>query len=447
MKIYKKITVVALFVGLTQAGFSQDENTFSLSEAENYGVTNNASVKNALLDIEVARKKVWETTAIGLPQVNAEVQFQQLLDIPVQVVDATLFNPAAPPGSIMEFRAGQEFSSSLAFNASQLIFDGSYIVGLQFAKFFQKMSATAANNTKQEVKAMVREAYYNVLVAQENVTLTDSILVATKTLWDKTKSYAETGFIPQEEADQVAIAYNRIQASKSSALRQLQVAENLLKLQMGYALDKEIQLTASFNDVFTELQTNNPLLAQNNLKENSNYIMLEQQKQSNEFSLKNEKAKYLPSLGAFFNHSQNAFRNEFNFFEDKPWYPTTVWGVSMKIPITSSGQKIVKVQQAKIKVEQDQNNLENLEKSLKFQEMQLKTSYQSALETVELEKSNVELSDRIYKRAVKRNQVGVVSALEVTQLQSQLLTAQGNYISAVMQLFKLKVELDKLYNK
>jgi outer membrane protein len=119
----------------------------------------------------------------------------------------------------------------------------------------------------------------------------------------------------------------------------------------------------------------------------------------------------------------------------------------MQVPITSSGQKIVRVQQAEIKLEQDQNNLAQMEKTLKFQELQLMTSYQTAQEKVELEKTNVDLAQRIYNRSVKRNETGVVSALEMTQLQNQLLEAEGNYIMSVMEMFKLKVELDKLYNR
>jgi outer membrane protein TolC len=369
------------------------------------------------------------------------------LDIPVSVVDAQLFNPMAPPGEVLEFRMGQEFSSNLTINASQLIFDGSYIVGLQFSRFFQKMSTTAANNTMQDVKALVREAYYNVLVAQENVTLMDSIGTTTESLYNKMKVFAENGMIPQEEADQVSIAYNRIKVSQNNAARQLQVAKNLLKLQMGYAFDQPLELTETLESVIEAMKANSPLLQDADIKNNANFILMEQQKELDEYSLKNEKAKYLPSVGAFFTHSQNAFRNEFDFFQDKPWYPTTIWGISMQIPVTSSGQKVVRVQQAEIKIEQDQNNINQLEKSLKFQELQLMTSFQSAQEQVELEQSNVDLSKRIYQRAVTRNETGVVSALEVTQLQNQLLEAEGNYIMAVMEMLRIKVELDKLYNR
>lgn len=447
MKTYKNLALGLLAACSVNYSIGQTQTSFSLNEAEDYGVNNNENVKNALLDIEAAKKKVWETTAIGLPQISAEGQFQQLLDIPVSVVDASLFNPMAPPGEVLEFRMGQEFSTSLAFNATQLIFDGSYVVGLQFSKFFQKMSTTAADNTKQEVKAMVREAYYNVLVANENVVLMDSILIATKSLWEKTAIYAESGVIPQEDADQVEIAYNRVRASKANAERQSSVALNLLKLQMGYDFDQPLEVTATLQDVLDEMQGNNPLVQDSEIKSNKNYIMLEQQGQLDAYSLKNEKAAYLPSVGAFFTHSQNAFRNEFDFFQDKAWYPTTVWGVSMKIPITSSGQKIMRVQQAEIKLEQDQNSLQNLEKSLQFQELQLKTSFESAKDMVELEKSSVELARRIYQRAIVRNETGVVSPLEVTQLQNQLLQAEGSYIGAVMEMLSIKVQLDKLYNK
>jgi outer membrane protein len=318
MKTYKSILTIglALVFGGVQA---QESTAFSLTEAEEYAVSHNEAVKNALLDIEIARKKVWETTAIGLLQVNMEGQYQQLLDIPVSVVDAQLFNPMAAPGEVLEFRMGQEFSSSLAINVSQLIFDGSYIVGLQFSRFFQKMSTTAANNTQQEVKAMVREAYYNVLIAEENVNIMDSIAGTTESLYEKTKIFAETGMIPQEDADQVLIAFNRISISKASAERQLKVAKNLLKLQMGYSFDQPLELTESLNDVLEAMKTSSPLLQGSDIKTNANYILMDQQRQLDEYSLKNEKAAYLPSVGAFFTHSQNAFRNEFNFFQDLAW--------------------------------------------------------------------------------------------------------------------------------
>lgn len=422
------------------------QNSFTILEAEEYGINNNEKMKNALLDIEAARKKIWETTAIGLPQVNAEGSFQNLVDIPVSVVDATLFNPNAEPGDVMTFQMGQKYSSSLAFNVSQLIFDGSYIIGLQFAKFYGKMAETAMINTRQEVKAMVREAYYNVLVADKNLTLIDSIIVYTQKLWDETKILQENGMIRIEEVSQLELAYNRLVASRYNAFRQTEIARNMLKLQMGMDFETQLSLTTTLDSVLMSIEKANPALQNFDITQNPNYILMEQQCQLDQYALRNEQAQYLPSVGAFFTHSQNAFRNEFNFFADEPWYPTTVWGVSVQIPITSSGQKMMQVQQAEIKIEQDQNNLESLERNLEFSELNLKAAFENAYQVMKIEKMNVDLATLIYNNEVKKKEIGVGRGLLVTQLQTQVLNAQGAYIGAVMQMLAIKIQLDKLFN-
>jgi len=432
---------------LSTFSWSQEENTFSLAQAEEFGVNNSDKMKNALLDIEAAKKRVWETTAIGLPQVSAEGNFQHLIDIPTSVVDANLFNPMAPEGEVMEFQMGQKFNTSLTFNVNQLLFDGSYLVGLKFAKFWNEMNANNAERTKAEIKAMVREAYYNVLVAQKNLELVDSILVSTEKLQKETKVLFENGFILKEDADQLMLAVNRVKISKQTAARQVEIAKNLLKLQMGYDLEKAINLTETMDEVLGGILANSPVQQSFNPKDNNNYKMLSEQKTLDEFSVMNEKAKYYPSLGAFLTHSQNAFRNEFNFFADEPWYPTTIWGVGVQIPITSSGQRIMKVQQAEIKVEQDQNQLNEVERSLQFQQLQLKASFENARQNMELEKENVELAKFVYQQGLKKKANGALSSLEVTQLQNQLLQAEGTYIASVMEVFSVKIQLDKLFNQ
>ena len=446
--IFRPIKPIFSFVLLllTTWTFGQDKTSFSITEAENYSVENNQKIKNIQLDLEASEKKIWETIAIGLPQINAQGNFQHFLDIPVSVVDAQVFNPLAPAGEIVEFKMGQNYSMSGTINVNQLIFDGSYIVGLQFSKFYQKMIITNVERTTTEVKMMVREAYYNTLVAKKNVVLMDSILSSTKKLWDQTKVFFDNGFILQEDLDQLELAYNRIKVNKQNAENQYTIAINLLKLQMGYKLEDTIELTENLDDVIQSISSNNPSLKEFSVEQNFNYIMLSQQMELDGYALKNEKAKYLPSLGAFLTYSQNAYRNDFDFFQDKPWYPTTVWGLGLSVPITSSGQKMMRVQQAEIKLEQDQNNLTEIEQSLKFQELQLKASFMSAYEMMLLEEKNIDLATSIYMNSVKRKKEGTVNALNVTQMQNQLLQAQGNYIGAVMQVLKYKIELDKLYN-
>lgn len=445
IKMRTYLTLLLLLLGWIS--IAQEQSSFSLEEAENYGVTNNEKMLNSALDYEAARKKVWETTAIGLPQISAEGAFQNFLYIPTSVVDATLFNPMAQEGEIMEFQMGQKYSTSLTFNVNQLIFNGSYIVGLKFSKFYMQMTENGMERTKNEVKSMVREAYYNVLVADKNVEQMDSILVSTEKLLAETEVLLANNVIHQEDADQLKLTLNRIKSAHTSAVRQAEVARYMLKLNMGYDLDAEIEITENLDDVLNDILAENPVSKDYNAKDNSNYQMLSEQKVLDGFNVQNEKAGYYPSVGAFLSHSQNAFRNEFNFFADEQWYPTTVWGVQVQIPITTSGQKVMKVQQAEIKLEQDQNNLQSLERTLEFQELNLKAQFQNAHDQMVLEKENVELAKFIYSQSLKRKKHGAVSSLEVTQLQNQLLQAEATYIGSIMNLLSVKIQLDKLFNQ
>jgi len=443
-----KQILIILTIFISNLTFSQDKMSFSLADAEAFSIENSQKIKNVQLDLEISEKKIWETIAIGLPQVNAEGNFNHFIDIPTSVVDATLFNPMAPAGSVAEFKMGQTYNMTGTITVNQLLFDGSYIVGLQFSKFYKKMAQTNIDKKTIDVKMMVREAYYNVLVAQKNATLMDSIQQSTKTLWEQTKVFFDNGFILKEDLDQLELAFNKVSVSKTIAVSQLDIAKNLLKLQMGYKLDQTIELTESLDDILIEINLSSPALKPFSLANNFDYIMVNQKLQLDEFALKNQKAKYLPSIGAFLSHSQNAYRNEFDFFKNGgSWYPTTVWGIGVKVPILSSGQRIVRVQQAKITLEKDKNTITDLENGLKFKELQLKAAYISAYEMMELEEKNIVLAKSIYSNSVNRKKEGAVNALNVTQMQTQLLQSEGSYIGAVMQVLKYKIELDKLFNQ
>ena len=407
MKIILIITAFLIGNGL----YGQDSTAFNLKLAEEYGIEHNQKIKNTQLEIEKTQKKVWETIAIGLPQVNAEGKFQDMVNIPTTVVDATIFNPLAPPGTLMEFQMGQQYNMSGTITANQLIFDGSYIVGLQFSKFYKKIAETNHQKTMVEVKAMVREAYYNVLVAQKNVSLMDSILASTKQMWEETNVMFETGFVLKESVNQLELAYNKVEQRKKSAIYQLNIAKKLLKLQMGYDLSKDIELTQNLDDILSDILSNNPALKEFSVSQNYGYKQLNQKVQLDQYAIKNERAKYYPSIGAFLSHSQNAYRGQFDFFDgDKSWYPTTVIGVGVKVPITSSGQRIMKVKQAQIQLEQDYNLLTQTEQALKFQEFQLKTSFTNAYENMLLEEKNVKLANSLYQNSSQRKADGVVNS-------------------------------------
>jgi outer membrane protein len=440
MKTNQFVLVVGFFltIGTTLA------QSFTLDQALVYGLEHREQIKNAQLDLLSAKKKVWETTAIGLPQINAEGNFQQYINIPTSVVDASFVNPNAAPGEVVSFRMGQKYNVVGGVNASQLIFDGSYIVGLQVSKFYTQFVQSSIEKSEQEIQYNITQAFYTVLVGNENMLLLDSLEQSAQQLLNNTQVFYDQGMIEKEEIDQLELNLVRISSMKVTASRQVEIAKNLLKLQMGYPISDPISIEGRLADVLKQVEFEYAEL-KGSVQENINFIMLQQQKRLSEYELKNRRFQHFPQLAAFFQHQYMAFRNEFNFFEDKPWYPSTAWGVNLKIPLISSGMRAMQVQQAKIAVEKNENSLKELQRSLEFQEVQTKLNFENALTQAKLESRNVELAKQIYRNTFIKKEAGIVTSLRVTQTYAQVLSAQTEYINAVLQILTAKNELDNLY--
>jgi outer membrane protein TolC len=184
------------------------------------------------------------------------------------------------------------------------------------------------------------------------------------------------------------------------------------------------------------------------IENNLQLDLLRKQKQLSEYDLKNKKMSNLPSLGGFFNHQYNSFRNEFNFFDsDQEWFSQTVWGLRLSIPIFSSGERWAKMQKAKIAIKQDELSIQQLERGLQAQEIQLKNNLKQARTNLDLKKQNVELARKIYNNSLTKAEIGKENSIMVTQKYNQLVGAQTEYVSAMLNVFNTKIQLDELYNK
>ena len=313
----KKLSTIVALIFLATVSFAQEEkSTFSLTEAQQYAVDNSDKLKSERLETEIAKKRIWETAAMGLPQINIEGRFQHFIKIPVTVVDAKTFNPAAPEGQTTTIQLGTKFNTTGTLQASQLIFDGSYIVGLQMAKFYKNYVATSITATEEDIRGQVTEAYYNVLIAQENISVLDSMYINTVKLYDGTKIVRDLEMIEQEQVDQLELSKARIETTIALAKDRYQLAKDFLKLQMGYDFDSKIELSDEVSTFYNAGMSQEPLTRTFNPNNDINLKMLHQKMQLDQFVVKNEKFKNLPSLSAFFQQQYSAQRNEFNFFKN-----------------------------------------------------------------------------------------------------------------------------------
>lgn len=440
----KQITLI--LVVLFSLSNVNAQKVLTLEQALEMALDNNSTVKNARLDETIAQKKIWETTAIGLPQINAEGSFQNFIDIPTSVLPANAFNPAAPEGELVGIQFGTDYNMSGSITVSQLIFDGRYIVGLQATRAVKDLYELSSKKTEQDVTKSVSMAYYTVVVTQSTILTLEESLIELNTIYGASQLIADAGMIEQTDVDQLSINVRTLENNLESVKAQLNIAKNFLKLEIGMGLDEPIEVSKSLDDYVAKVRTDN--FSEFNSSSNINYLLLENQLKLNQLSMKNEKAFALPTLGAFFTHQQQALRNDFDFFESgKPWYPSTIWGVKLSIPIFSSGSRLSKISQAKLEMEKTQNNLDNLDAGIKVQFLKAKMDFDNALRTLETEEKNLEVTQKIMKNVEIKFKESIASSIQLSQSQTQYLAAKANYISAAYKLINTKLELENLQSK
>lgn len=454
MKYIPTITLAAIwsFTFICYSSSAQTEKTaFSLKEAQEYAIKNNATVKNALLDKEKAKKKIWETTAIGLPQISAKGSYSYLPEIPEMNFGGYNFFWIPDGQTVTGADLKQSFTSSpvklgvknnftVDFSLSQLIFSGSYIVGLQASRTFSDMSDKLYEKSVSDIRENIANSYFLVLVAQENRNILDSTLANMRKVYSDMKVMLDQGFIENTDVDQLELTVMNMENALSSLSRQLIIAERLLKFQMGIDLDKPIVLTDNISTIIDEGKIATMLADTFNLKSNVSFQLAETQMKLQKLNLKLEKSTFLPTIAAFYNHQEKVNKPDFDFS-----FPDMI-GATVNVPIFGSGQKIARVQQAKLELDKSKNTLDMVSDGLILEILQAKTNLLTADQTYNKEKMAMELAEKIYKKTYLKYKEGMASSLDLTTIHTQYLTSQSNYYTAVLSLVNAKNKLEKLTN-
>jgi len=443
----KKKLLIALFF-VSNLAFAQEKEevntSFNLKEAQDFAIEHNYKNKKAMLDIDIAKKKVWETTAMGLPQVSANAKLQKFLDIPVSLAPANAFNPAAPADELAELQFGLDYSNSVGISASQLIFDGSYIVGLQAAKTYKNLSISNQIKTEIELKEGVKQAYFTVLVAEENTKVLTKSKESVEKILEETSALYKEGMVDEQSVDQLTLSVNELATAVGIAEGQVRFARKLLKLQIGMDIATKITLTEGLEGFVDEVKVR---MAEKgfNVENHIDYNLVETNMRLQQLNLRKEKYSFLPSINLFLSHEQQNMNTKFDAFSGGKWYPMTVVGAQLTLPILQSGSRLSKMSQARIELDKSEITAKEVEQSLLYQTQVAQSNYETNHETYVNQKDNMGLAKKIYDKTVLRYKEGVASSLELSQTQNQYLTAEGNYIKALLDLLTSKSELQKSY--
>ena len=441
MRVNFRKYMILLAMGIFVLGASaQDEPmTFSLDEATSFAMENSYVLHNTSQDIAIAQKKVWETITIGLPQVNGSANYNMFLNLPVSLLPAEFVG--GEPGTYIPVKFGQDYNSDFGLSVSQVIFDGSYIVGVGSSQLYLNMSKQAHEKVAIDIKDAVTQAYYMVLISERYKIVMNENLANSQKLFDETKIYYENGFREEQDVSQVKILLKNAENEVLKAEREISIAKVVLKYAMGYELGMDISLS---DDLKTYIL---PLIAKQNsfqfdFKSHIDYQLAESNFQFSEKLFKLERVAYLPKLSGFYNYAKTAYSNDANLFKTD-WYPSSLIGFQLSMPIFNSGQKRSKVQQARLEMDKAETERRFAEITLQKDYLTASAEMESAIERYENDSESRELAFGILDKTKIKFNNGISSSAELSQQESQYIGAFQALVASTMQLLQADLKLKK----
>lgn len=417
---------------------------YSLEQAQQYAMQHSYVLHNTRQDIAKAQKEVWKTITIGLPQVSGSANYNMFLNLPVSLIPGEFFG--GEPGTYMPVKFGQDYNSDFGFTVSQLIFDGSYIVGVGSSQIYLNLAKQASEKTEIDIREAVAQAYYLVLIGLENKKVMEENLANVTKLYTETKAYFDNGFREEQDVDQMRLMVKNAENEVVKAEREITVAKVVLKYVMGYEMEKEIDLTDSLENFLVPLMASTP--SGFDISGHIDFRLANTNWQVSEKLLKLEKAAFLPRLSGFYSYSKTSYGNQANLFKQGvSWYPSSLMGFQLSVPLFNSGQKMFKVNQAKIELDKAETQRKLAEVTLQKDYLTAVADLESALEKLGNDKENRELAEKILEKSKIKFNNGITSSTELSQIETQYIQSYGAYIGSTLQVLQAGLKLKKATGK
>jgi outer membrane protein len=432
----------------------QEPAVFSLEEAVNYAYENNLTVKNAQIKVADADELIVERRSIGLPQLRGSVGYNYYVDIPTQILPDFLSPaiygillqeglvaepPIFDPGSGVPAQFGTKHNFTAGLNLSVKAFDASYLTGLKAARMYKEYAAQELNTKRQDVKYQVISAYLPALLVDENLRILDKNIANLEKLLSETQALFKEGFVEQLDADRLELSLANLRTERENLARQKEMALNALKFTLGYPMSQPIEVSENLAALSPDA-ADSDLTGDVNYAGRQEYNLVKMGEQLNELNVQVNKSAYYPTLDLVGVYQQSMFANQLSEGE---WFPTTIVGAQLNVPIFDGLAKKARVQRSKLDLEIVRNQRADLERAISLEVQNARTSYLNAKQRLDNQARSLQLAEKIYQTTQTKYREGVGSSIEISQAEQSLYQTQQLHIQTLYDLVQAKIGLDK----
>jgi outer membrane protein len=463
-KLWRSNTAFISLVLLTTGAFAQQKNEFSVKQAVDYGIKNSIAVKNALVDIKIQQQTNREITAAAYPQLSGGLSGNHYFNVPIQPIPdfikpqiygiltandvrnggtgAAITSPNNFPD--LPFSVVQPWSAGASIDAQQLLFDGQVFIGLKARSAAMDLATKTSEVTAEQIKANIYKIYYQLVVGKKQVTSLDANIERFEKLLHDTKEIFNQGFAEKLDVDKVQVQLNNLRTEKIKIDNQLEVGNAGLKFLMNMPQKDVLILTDSLDE--TSLKDN--ILEENyDYKDRKEIQLLTTVSKLNEYNIKRYKLSKIPTVAAFGSYQKNAQRTQFDFFKKGDWFTTSLVGLKISVPIFDGNARNARILKARYDLEKNNNTLEQTKQSIDYDVNSSRIKMKSALLTIDNQKQNVALAEKVYNTTKKKYEQGLGSNQEIYNAQTELKVAQTNYYSALYDAITAKIDYLKAAGK
>lgn len=441
-----------------------NRHEFSVQQAVDYAKKNNVNVKNALLQVKIQEQQNRAFTSAAYPHINASIgttynpsvatqvlpnfispaTYQVLIDEGVKDGNGNAIQMPADFGFIAA-QFGTRFSANAGVTLTQILFDGQVFVGLMARDAAVKLYQKGAEVTEESIKTNIYKVYYQLSVSKTQVELLDAnIALVEKNLRD-TRIIYENGFREKLDVDKETVRLSNLQTEKQKLLNQISNGYYALKMLMGMPISDELVLT----DKVTEDQVKDGVLEVANYKheDRKEFQQAQISRQLLEYNVRRYKLSQIPTVSLSAAYAKSAQRDKWNFFGRGDWFSISNINLNISIPIFNGFFTRSKIEEARIEVEKVNNQLESLKLWIDNDVEAARNNYRNAIATMDFQKKNMELAEKIYQQTKKKYEVGTGSQIEIVAAQTEMKSAQTNYVTALYDAIIAKVDFLKATGK
>jgi len=438
--ILQSITLLTL-IGLASETIAQSQQ-LSLIQAQDFALKNAFQVKSAQHDKTSADYTSDELLGIGLPQLNGSVQYQNFINLPTSIIPGDFFGA---PGQDVKVQFGVPHQMTVGLSASQLLFDGTWLVGLQASKAYAELQRKNITKSEVEIRAKTAEAYSVALTTQANVDVLRELLTNMQQLLNDTEAMQKAGYSEQQDVDQLMLSVNELMIQIGYTEQYVNITKDLLKFTIGMPLSNEISLT----DTWESLTTNagDDVLAFNP-SNNIDVQIVENGLLMQQLNVKSKKAALMPNFGAFYNLQTQGLRDEFDYFDTSmPWFPIQLWGLQLNIPILSGGTKSKTIKKTEVEVQRLTDMVSMTKEAVQLEYNTATTELSFSKKNMTQAKANLELAKSILNKEQVKYREGLSNSFNITQRNQQVINAQSAYVKAAISHMNAQTKLNKVLNK